>query len=76
MPAPFMSLMLGLVIIMQAFTLPLPVAFLFVDAGAPAMTKGCKKKTCCTALCYLDKNGVHQTYSKYYIYEITEDDII
>lgn len=58
-PAPFMSLMFGLVIIVQAFTLPLPVAFLFVDAGAPAMTKGCKKKTCCTALCYLDKNGVH-----------------
>jgi hypothetical protein len=23
------------------------------------MNKGCSKKTCCTPLCYLDKNGVH-----------------
>jgi hypothetical protein len=58
-PASFMSLLLGLVLTVQTCTLPLPVAFLFVDADAPAMTKGCATKTCCTALCYLDKNGVH-----------------
>jgi len=58
-PAPFISLLLGIVIGLQTGTLPLPLIFLFTDANAKPMTEGCKKKTCCTALCYVDKHGVH-----------------
>ncbi len=58
-PAPLLSLLLGTIIAMQACTLPLPLVFLFTDANAKAVTEGCKKKSCCTALCYNDKYGVH-----------------
>jgi hypothetical protein len=64
-PAPFISLLLGLLIAVNTCTLPLPLVFLFVDANSAAKTEGCKTKTCCTALCYLDKNGVHHCVHKH-----------
>jgi hypothetical protein len=57
--APFISSLLGLIIALHTCVLPMPLAFLFVDAKAKAVTKGCIKGTCCTPLCYVDKNGVH-----------------
>jgi hypothetical protein len=60
-----MSLLLSLIIAVQTCTLPLPIVFLFVDASAKAMTEGCETKTCCTALCYLDKNGIHHCVHKH-----------
>ena len=50
---------LGLILVVQTCALPIPLAFLLISADADPMTMGCSKKTCCTPLCYLDKNGVH-----------------
>jgi hypothetical protein len=58
-PAPFISSLLGLIIALHTCTLPVPLVFLFVDANAKPVTAGCKRMTCCTPLCYLDKHGVH-----------------
>ncbi len=43
----------------QATAIPVCLGFAFLSSDARPMTRGCDKKTCCTALCYLDKNGVH-----------------
>jgi hypothetical protein len=51
--------MLSLIIALHTCALPVPLVFLFVDAKAKAMTRGCVKGTCCTPLCYVDKHGVH-----------------
>jgi hypothetical protein len=58
-PAPFISLMLGLIMAVHSCALPVPLVFLFADAKASLVTKGCKKMTCCTPLCYVDKHGIH-----------------
>lgn len=57
--APYLSWLLSLILVVQTCALPIPLAFLLISPEAEAMTRGCAKKTCCTALCYLDKNGVH-----------------
>jgi hypothetical protein len=57
--APFISSLLGLIIALHTCALPMPLVFLFVDANAKPVTAGCKKMTCCTPLCYVDKHGVH-----------------
>ncbi len=55
----FASWTLCLLLVVQTCALPIPLAFLLISPDAEAMTAGCSKKTCCTALCYLDKKGVH-----------------
>jgi hypothetical protein len=35
------------------------LGFFLLGPDAHAMTEGCEKGTCCTALCYLDKHGIH-----------------
>jgi hypothetical protein len=54
-----LSLILGLIIVAQAGGLPMQLGFMLLPKNAPAVTQGCKKGTCCTALCYVDKHGVH-----------------
>jgi hypothetical protein len=53
------SSILSLVLAVQTCALPIPLAFLLISADAKSVTEGCEKETCCTALCYLDKDGVH-----------------
>jgi len=50
---------LCLVLVFQTCALPIPLAFLLISPNAKPMTAGCSQKTCCTALCYLDKKGIH-----------------
>ena len=56
---PLLAWSLSLMLVVQTCALPIPLAFLLISADAEAMTKGCETETCCTPLCYLDKNGVH-----------------
>ena len=65
-PAPFHAWLLSLILIIQPCTLPIPLAFLLINPEAKAMTKGCDEKTCCTALCYVDKHGVHHCVHKHH----------
>lgn len=58
-PLPLMLCFIVLLLFVQARSLPIHIGFLFIDTGAKAMTKGCKHRTCCTPLCYLDKDGRH-----------------
>jgi hypothetical protein len=60
----FVSLLLAAVLFAQIGALPMPLGFFFLRGDEKAMTEGCNKKTCCTALCYLDKNGVHHCVHK------------
>jgi hypothetical protein len=64
-PAPFLPALLALAIAVQTCALPVPLAFLFVDPEAHAVTDGCDKATCCTALCYVDAKGVHHCVHKH-----------
>ena len=64
-PAPFLSFLLSLTLLVQTSALPIPAAFLFISADAAAVTEGCDTKTCCTALCYVDENGVHHCVHKH-----------
>lgn len=57
--APLMACLLGLLLFVQAGSLPMHLGILLLGPDAHAMTEGCDKKTCCTALCYLDKHGIH-----------------
>jgi hypothetical protein len=43
----------------QACALPINLGFAFLRGDEDPVTEGCERKTCCTAFCYLDKNGVH-----------------
>ncbi len=63
-PAPFLSWILCATIFSYTCALPANLGFFFLSHGAPAMTKGCKKGTCCTALCYVDKYGIHHCVHK------------
>ena len=65
MPASFLSALLGLMIMVHTSALPVPLAFLFVAADADAFTEGCETETCCTALCYVDADGVHHCVHKH-----------
>jgi hypothetical protein len=56
---PFMTCIFGLQPFAQASALPGHIGLLLLPADAKTMTHGCKKGRCCTALCYLDKHGVH-----------------
>jgi len=47
------------VVTAHASALPVHIGFAFVDPDTPAMTHGCDRETCCTALCYVDKEGTH-----------------
>jgi hypothetical protein len=58
-PPPLLSLLLALVLFTHASALLMYVGYCFLPSHAHAMTKGCEKAICCTAFCYLDKNGVH-----------------
>jgi hypothetical protein len=49
----------------QTGALPIPVAFLLISKDALAVTAGCETKTCCTALCYVDKDGIHHCVHKH-----------
>jgi hypothetical protein len=64
-PAPFLAFVISLTLLVQTSALPIPVAFLFISANAAAVTEGCETKTCCTALCYVDKHGVHHCVHKH-----------
>jgi hypothetical protein len=64
-PAPFLAALLSLAIMVHTCILPVPLAFLFVAADAEAVTEGCETGTCCTALCYVDSNGVHHCVHKH-----------
>jgi hypothetical protein len=64
-PAPFLSFLLSLTLLVQTSALPIPAAFLFISAEAAAVTEGCDTKTCCTALCYVDEHGVHHCVHKH-----------
>lgn len=61
----FPALALSLNLVIQTSSLTIPLAFLFSDPDAKAMTKGCDRKTCCTSLCYVDKNGAHHCVHKH-----------
>jgi hypothetical protein len=63
--APFLSWVLSLILVFQTCALPIPLAFLLISADAETTTEGCATKTCCTALCYVDKNGVHHCVHKH-----------
>ena len=56
---PLLSCLFGLLLFAQASALPMHLGFFIVGPDAHAMTEGCEKGTCCTALCYLDKHGIH-----------------
>jgi hypothetical protein len=43
----------------QASALPIRIGFAFLHGNEKPVTEGCERKTCCTALCYVDKHGVH-----------------
>ena len=63
-PAPFISWILCVLLFAHACALPVHLGLLFRHIAAPAMTEGCEKKTCCTALCYVDKYGIHHCVHK------------
>jgi hypothetical protein len=54
-----MACLFGLLLFAQASSLPMHLGLYLAGPNARPMTKGCDKKTCCTALCYLDKDGIH-----------------
>jgi hypothetical protein len=58
-PASFLSFLLSLVLFGHASALPTFLGFCFLRGHAPVVTMGCKKAVCCTALCYVDKDGIH-----------------
>lgn len=58
-PAPIVTCIFGFVLFLQASALPLCIGFLLLPTDASSMTRGCKKMSCCTPFCYLDKDGVH-----------------
>jgi hypothetical protein len=58
-PALFLSLLMSIVLFSHTTALPICLGFYLLPGNAAAITKGCKKGTCCTPLCYLDKNGIH-----------------
>ncbi len=58
-------LILSLSLLVETCALPIPVAFLLVSADAGPVTEGCDTKTCCTALCYVDKHGEHHCVHKH-----------
>lgn len=64
-PAPFLSFLLSMALLLQTCALPIPAAFLFISAHAAAVTEGCDTKTCCTALCYVDGHGIHHCKHKH-----------
>lgn len=51
-------------LLLHACMLPVQANFSLARAGAGAMTKGCKKATCCTSRCYVDQQGVHHCVPK------------
>jgi len=57
--APILSVLFGFMLFVQASALPMHVGLWLLPPHTAAMTHGCEKGTCCTALCYLDKHGVH-----------------
>jgi hypothetical protein len=57
--SPFLSLFLDFILFFQAGALPVHLGFLLLPPNAKAVTQGCKKKTCCMALCYVDRHGIH-----------------
>ena len=56
---PLVACLFGLLLFAQASSLPIHLGLYLAGPDARPMTKGCDKKTCCTALCYLDKDGIH-----------------
>lgn len=43
----------------QASALPINIGFALLHGDEKPVTEGCETKTCCTALCYVDKHGTH-----------------
>jgi hypothetical protein len=64
-PIRLLASLLNLALLVTTCSLPIPVAFLLVSADAAAVTEGCETKICCTALCYVDGNGVHHCVHKH-----------
>ncbi len=60
-----LPVLLSLMLLVQTCALPIPAAFLLISADAAAVTEGCDTKTCCTALCYLDRHGTHHCVHKH-----------
>jgi hypothetical protein len=46
-------------VFVQTSALPTHLCYLCLPRDAHPVTEGCKTKTCCTALCYVDKYGIH-----------------
>ena len=59
LPAPTQACLYAILLFVQASALPMHLGFFLLPHHAKAMTEGCEKVTCCTALCYLDKHGIH-----------------
>ena len=58
-PASISACLLGFLLFAQSGALPVHLGLLLLPPHSAAMTHGCSKGSCCTALCYLDKHGVH-----------------
>lgn len=53
------TMLLAILLFAQASALPVHIGLLLLPPHTAAMTHGCEKGTCCTALCFLDKHGNH-----------------
>ncbi len=51
-------------LLLHSCALPIHMNYSIARAGAGAVTKGCKKGTCCTSRCYVDPQGVHHCVPK------------
>jgi hypothetical protein len=58
-PVPIVTILFAVMLFVQASALPTHIGLWLMPADSAAMTQGCEKGTCCTALCYLDRDGVH-----------------
>jgi hypothetical protein len=56
--------LIGVFLAAQACALPMHLGFAFLRGDEKEVTQGCDQKTCCTALCFVDKHGVHHCVHK------------
>jgi hypothetical protein len=54
-----MTVLFAVMLFVQASALPTHIGLMLIPPHSAAMTHGCMKGTCCTALCFLDRHGVH-----------------
>ncbi len=63
-PALFMTWLLCILLLAQTSALPTYLGLFLLHGDAHPVTEGCKKGTCCTPLCYVDKYGSHHCVHK------------